>query len=106
MVLVSGGSVDEARLASETLSWLEAHGRHDLVARAIVVVNMPTGEGTLVNIEEIEGHFRSRAKSVVRLPYDRNLAEGSRVSLDRLKPATRDAVFELAALVVDDLQGL
>lgn len=106
VVLVSGGSVDEARLASETLSWLEAHGRHDLVARAIVVVNMSAGEGTLVNIEEIEGHFRSRAKSVVRLPYDRHLAEGSRVSLDRLKPATRDAVFELAALVVDDLQGL
>ena len=31
VVLVSGGSVDEARLASETLSWLEAHGRQDLV---------------------------------------------------------------------------
>lgn len=106
VVLVSGGSVDEARLASETLSWLEAHGRRDLVARAIVVVNMSAGEGTLVNIEEIEEHFRSRVKSVLRLPYDRHLAEGSRVSLDRLKPATRMAVIELAALVVDELQGL
>lgn len=106
VVLVSGGSVDEARLASETLSWLEAHGRHDLVAKAIVVVNMSAGEGTLVNIEEIEQHFRSRVKSVLRLPYDRHLAEGSRVSLDRLKPATRAAVVELAALVVDELQGL
>ncbi len=106
VVLVSGGSVDEARLASETLSWLEAHGRQDLVARAIVVVNMSAGEGTLVNIEEIEDHFRSRVKSVLRLPYDRHLAEGSRVSLDQLKPATRAAVIELAALVVDELQGL
>lgn len=106
VVLVSGGSVDEARLASETLSWLEAHGRQDLVAKAIVVVNMSAGEGTLVNIEEIEEHFRSRVKSVLRLPYDRHLAEGSRVSLDRLKPATRAAVIELAALVVDELQGL
>lgn len=106
VVLVSGGSVDEARLASETLSWLEAHGRQDLVARAIVVVNMSAGEGTLVNIEEIEDHFRSRVKSVLRLPYDRHLAEGSRVSLAQLKPATKAAVIELAALVVDELQGL
>ncbi|WP_394941083.1 hypothetical protein [Psychromicrobium sp. YIM B11713] len=105
VVLVSGGSVDEARLASETLSWLEAHGRHDLVAKAIVVINMSAGEGTLVNVEEIEDHFRSRVKSVLRLPYDKHLAEGSRVDLARLRPATRAAVMELAALTVDELQG-
>ncbi|MBG6181537.1 MinD/ParA family ATP-binding protein [Arthrobacter sp. CAN_A1] len=104
VVLVSGGSVDEARLASETLSWLEAHGRHDLVANAIVVINLSSGNGTQVNVAEIEEHFRSRVSTVVRIPYDRHLAEGSRVDLARLKPATRDAVIELAALVVDELQ--
>ena len=104
VVLVSGGSVDEARLASETLSWLEAHGRHDLVASAIVVINLSSGNGTQVNVAEIEEHFRSRVSTVVRIPYDRHLAEGSRVDLARLKPATRDAVVELAALVVDELQ--
>ena len=105
VVLVSGGSVDEARLASETLSWLEAHGRHDLVAKAIVVINMSGGEGTEVNINEIEDHFRSRVRNVLRIPYDRHLAEGSRVRLDALRPATRAAVVELAALVVDELQA-
>ena len=105
VVLVSGGSVDEARLASETLSWLEAHGRHDLVAKAIVVINMSGGEGTQVNIDEIEDHFRSRVHNVLRIPYDRHLAEGSRVRLDSLRPATRAAVVELAALVVDELQA-
>ncbi|GAA1115889.1 MinD/ParA family protein [Arthrobacter flavus] len=104
VVLVSGGSVDEARLASETLSWLEAHGRHDLVASAIVVINLSSGNGTQVNVTEIEEHFRSRVSTVVRIPYDRHLAEGSRVDLARLKPATRAAVVELAALVVDELQ--
>lgn len=103
VVLVSGGSVDEARLASETLSWLEAHGRHDLVAKAIVVVNMSSGNRTEVNVDEIEGHFRSRVSTVVRIPYDRHLAEGSRVDLAKLQPRTRDAVTELAALVVDQL---
>lgn len=103
VVLVSGGSVDEARLASETLSWLEAHGRHDLVEKAIVVVNMSSGNRTDVNVEEIEEHFRSRVSTVVRIPYDRHLAEGSRVDLSKLQPKTREAVVELAALVVDQL---
>lgn len=105
VVLVSGGSVDEARLASETLSWLEAHGRHDLVAKAVVVINMSAGEGTLVNVDEIEEHFKSRVRTVVRIPYDRHLAEGSRIELAKLRPATRAAAVELAALVVDELQG-
>ena len=103
VVLVSGGSVDEARLASETLSWLEAHDRHDLVARAIVVINLSSGNGTQVDVEQIEQHFRSRVNTVVRIPYDRHLAEGSRIELARLNPATRRAVMELAALVVDQL---
>ncbi len=103
VVLVSGGSVDEARLASETLSWLEAHGRHDLVEKAIVVVNMSSGNRTDVNVQEIEEHFRSRVSTVVRIPYDRHLAEGSRVDLSKLQPKTREAVVELAALVVDQL---
>ncbi|MFF2317136.1 hypothetical protein ACFVTE_12805 [Arthrobacter sp. NPDC058097] len=104
VVLVSGGSVDEARLASETLSWLEAHGRQDLVAKATVVINMAAGDRTLVNIDEIEQHFLSRVKNVVRIPHDRHLAEGSRIRLGQLKPATRAAAVELAALVVDELQ--
>lgn len=102
VVLVSGGSVDEARLASETLSWLEAHGRHDLVANATVVINMSGGE-TQVDINQIEEHFKSRVQNVLRIPYDKHLAEGSRVELAKLRPATRAAVKELAALVVGDL---
>lgn len=104
VVLVSGGSVDEARLASETLSWLEAHGRQDLVAKATVVINMAAGDRTLVNIDEIEQHFLSRVKNVVRIPHDRHLAEGSRIQLSHLRPATRGAAVELAALVMDELQ--
>ncbi|MGG5172991.1 MinD/ParA family ATP-binding protein [Pseudarthrobacter sp. J1738] len=103
VVLVSGGSVDEARLASETLSWLEAHGREDLVRKATVVINMSAGVGTRVNVNEIEDHFRSRVKNVVRIPYDKHLAEGSRIELAKLAPATRSAAVELAALVVDEL---
>jgi MinD-like ATPase involved in chromosome partitioning or flagellar assembly len=103
VVLVSGGSVDEARLASETLSWLEAHGRTDLVSTATVVINMSGGE-TQVDIDQIEDHFKSRVRNVLRIPYDKHLAEGSRVELAKLRPATRAAVKALAALVVSELQ--
>ncbi|NUP74299.1 MAG: hypothetical protein HOQ07_06585 [Sinomonas sp.] len=103
VVLVSGGSVDEARLASETLSWLEAHGRDDLVKKAIVVVNLAAGDGTRVDIDEIEEHFRTRVAHVIRIPHDRHLAEGSQIEFGKLRPATRQAAVELAALVVDQI---
>ncbi len=44
LVIVSGLSVDEARLASETLTWLETNGYADQVRTAVVVLNtVPPG---------------------------------------------------------------
>ncbi|MGO3662650.1 nucleotide-binding protein, partial [Microbacterium gubbeenense] len=39
VVIVSGISVDEARLAAETLTWLETNGREELAKNAVVVIN-------------------------------------------------------------------
>ncbi len=103
IVVVSGGSVDEARLASETLTWLEANGYGELAANAIVAVNTATQGTHLVKLEEIEEHFRSRVREIVRIPYDPQLAAGSVVDYEELKPYTKDAARELAALVVDGL---
>jgi MinD-like ATPase involved in chromosome partitioning or flagellar assembly len=103
IVIVSGGSVDEARLASETLTWLESNGYADLVANAIVALNTGTQGTNLVKIEEIEAHFQSRVRDIVRIPYDPVLATGSIIHYKELKPFTREAARELAALVVDGL---
>ena len=103
VVIVSGGSVDEARLASETLTWLEANGYGDLVRNAIVALNTATQGTNLVKLEEIEAHFKSRVRDVVRIPYDPQLAAGSVVKYAELKPLTRESARELAALVVDGL---
>jgi MinD-like ATPase involved in chromosome partitioning or flagellar assembly len=103
VVIVSGGSVDEARLASETLTWLEANGYGELVRNAVVALNTATQGTNLVNLEEIEAHFRSRVRDVVRIPYDPQLAAGSVVSYKDLKPLTQNSARELAALVVDGL---
>lgn len=103
IVIVSGGSVDEARLASETLTWLEANGYGDLVRNAVVAINTATQGTNLVKLEEIESHFQSRVREIVRIPYDPQLAAGSVVNYQDLKPLTRHSARTLAALVVEGL---
>lgn len=103
LVIVSGGSVDEARLASETLTWLDANGYGELVRNAIVALNTATQGTNLVKLEEIEAHFRSRVREIVRIPYDPQLAAGSVVQWKGLKPLTKLSARTLAALVVEGL---
>ncbi len=103
IVVVSGGSVDEARLASETLTWLEANGYGALVRNAIVALNTATQGTNLVKLDEIESHFRSRVREIVRIPYDAQLAAGSVINYGELQPVTVQAARELAALVVEGL---
>jgi MinD-like ATPase involved in chromosome partitioning or flagellar assembly len=103
LVIVSGGSIDEARLASETLTWLEANGYGDLVKRAVVALNTATQGTNVVKLDEIEDHFLSRVREVVRIPYDPYLAAGSIIEWNRLSPYTREAARELAALVVEGM---
>lgn len=103
IVVVSGGSVDEARLASETLTWLEANGYGELVRNAVVAINLATQGTHLVKVDEIEAHFQSRVREIVRIPYDPQLAAGSVVNWHELRPVTQHAARELAALVVEGL---
>lgn len=103
LVIVSGGSVDEARLASETLTWLEANGYGDLVRGSVVALNTATQGTNLVKLDEIEAHFKSRVRAVVKIPYDPALAAGSVIKFDQLHKNTREAARELAALVIEGL---
>ncbi|NHI16626.1 AAA family ATPase [Microbacterium sp. CBS5P-1] len=105
LVIVSGLSVDEARLASETLTWLEANGHADKAHAAIVVLNQDSPGAPLVRIEELDAHFRSRVRHVVHLPYDARLATGSAIAFHELDRATREAARELAALVVEGVRA-
>ncbi|TXK17704.1 MinD/ParA family protein [Homoserinibacter sp. GY 40078] len=103
IVIVSGGSVDEARLASETLTWLEANNYGHLVRNAVVAINTATHGTNLVKLDEIDAHFSSRVRAVVRMPYDAELAAGSVIRWSTLKPFTRESARELAAIVMDGI---
>ncbi|MFY9305070.1 MAG: MinD/ParA family protein [Rhodoluna sp.] len=103
VVIISGGSVDEARLASETLTWLEANGYGELVRNSVVALNTATQATQLVKLDEIEQHFRTRVRSVIRIPYDPALAAGSVIKFNELKKPTRDAARQLASEVISSI---
>ena len=63
-------------------------------------------EPSLVRPEELDSHFRSRVRAVVRMPYDPHIAAGSAVSFRELRPETRLAARRLAAAVVEGLRAL
>lgn len=105
LVVVAGLSVDEARLASETLTWLETNGYADRVRSAIVVLNSARPGTPLVRESELEAHFRTRVQTVIRMPYDPRIAAGSAISFRDLQPETRQAARELAAAVVEGLRA-
>lgn len=105
LVVVSGVSIDEARLASETLTWLETNGRAELARNAIVVINQEAAGKTSVRIDEVESHFRTRVRDVVRIPFDPAIATGSAISFHELAQPTRDAARALAALVVEGIRA-
>ncbi|WP_341210603.1 AAA family ATPase [Microbacterium proteolyticum] len=104
LVVVAGLSVDEARLASETLTWLETNGYAERVRGAVVVLNNARPGVPLVRESELEAHFRSRVRAVIRMPYDSHVAAGSAIAFRDLQPATRQAARELAAAVVEGLR--
>ena len=61
-------------------------------------------QGTqLVKLAGIEAHFRTRVRDVVRLPSAPELAAGSVVRWNDLKPFTRESARMLAGLVGDGL---
>ncbi|OJX62113.1 MAG: hypothetical protein BGO95_00040 [Micrococcales bacterium 73-13] len=103
LVVVSGGSLDEARLTSETISWLENNGYEELARNAVVALNTATQGTDLLILDELEEHFASRVRDIVRVPYDPLLATGATIRFGALKPLTQESIRELAASVVDGL---
>ncbi|MET0796038.1 MAG: AAA family ATPase, partial [Rhodococcus sp. (in: high G+C Gram-positive bacteria)] len=102
LIVVSSGSVDGARSASATLDWLDAHGYSRLVATSVAVINAVRPRSGKVDIPRVVEHFEQRCRAVRLIPFDPHLEEGAEIDLDRLRPGTRQAVLELAAVVAQD----
>lgn len=99
LIVISSGSVDGARSASATLDWLDAHGHQDMVRNSIAVINAVRPRSGKVDMKKVVDHFSRRCRAVHEVPFDPHLEEGAQISLERLKPETREALLELAAAV-------
>ncbi|MFC9586419.1 SCO5717 family growth-regulating ATPase [Streptomyces yangpuensis] len=102
LIIISTPSVDGASSASTTLDWLSAHGYADLVSRSITVISGVRETAKMIKTEDIVQHFETRCRGVVVVPFDEHLAAGAEVDLDMMRPKTREAYFNLSALVAED----
>ena len=75
----------------------------ELVRNSVVALNTATQATLLVKLDEIEQHFKTRVRSVIRIPYDPALAAGSVIKFNELKKQTRDAARDLAAEVIGSI---
>ncbi|WP_181138816.1 MinD/ParA family protein, partial [Streptomyces sp. Ru73] len=102
LIIISTPSVDGASSASTTLDWLSAHGYADLVSRSITVISGVRETGKMIKVEDIVSHFETRCRGVVVVPFDEHLSAGAEVDLDMMRPRTREAYFNLSAMVAED----
>ncbi|WP_288833043.1 MinD/ParA family protein [uncultured Corynebacterium sp.] len=105
LVLVTSPALDGAQSASATLDWLNLHGYDQLAANAVVVISASAPGKPTIDAARLVEHFAARTRAVHSVPYDRHLAEGAVVELDRLAPATVRAYRELAATVAADFSS-
>lgn len=102
LIIISTPSVDGASSASTTLDWLSAHGYADLVQRSLTVISGVRETGKMIKVDDIVAHFQTRCRGVVVVPFDEHLSAGAEVDLDMMRPKTREAYFNLAAMVAED----
>ncbi|BBX04832.1 chromosome partitioning protein ParA [Mycolicibacterium moriokaense] len=105
LIVVSSGSVDGARSAAATLDWLDAHGHEEMVRNSIAVINAVRPRSGKVDMTKVIDHFTRRCRAVMQVPFDPHLEEGAEIDLERLRPQTREALLELAAVVAGGFPG-
>ncbi len=93
---------DAAFSADWMLDLLEGNGYEHLVQDAVTLLSMPTpNAGPL--LADLRKHFESRTRAVAVVPYDPALEPGAKIEFSSLRPATRNAWYEAAAVIVDGL---
>ncbi len=102
LIIISTPSVDGASSASTTLDWLSAHGYAELVQRSLTVISGVRETGKMIKVDDIVQHFQTRCRGVIVVPFDEHLAAGAEVDLDMMRPKTREAYFNLSALIAED----
>jgi MinD-like ATPase involved in chromosome partitioning or flagellar assembly len=101
LVLVSGLTPDSAVPVTRTIEWLKAAGYHQLVSRAMVILNDYRGGASKEARRVLRERFEKVA-AVEELPFDPFLAKGAIIDVrHELGKATRLRLHEIAARLAD-----
>ena len=100
LVVTSVPREDAAFTADWMLDLLDEAGMEELVANAVTLLSCPTPNPTPL-IEDLAGHFRSRTRAVVVVPYDPALESGSNIEYGTLAAPTKRAWLRAAAVMMD-----
>ncbi|RTL63785.1 MAG: hypothetical protein EKK42_27215 [Pseudonocardiaceae bacterium] len=100
LIVTGKPTIDAAEGITTTLDWLIAHGFDELVRDAIVVLTCDR-QAHSIDPAALREHFADRCRAVVEFPADPHLTEGGQINLEMLRPRTRQAGRELAALVAE-----
>jgi putative peptide zinc metalloprotease protein len=99
VVVVSSPAFDGARLAEETLDYLEARRGRAFVATRCVVAIDAVDRRASTDVGALERHLGERVRAVVRVRWDPALAAGGPFEWDRLGAGCREDCLRLAAEV-------
>ncbi|MGO0605535.1 MinD/ParA family ATP-binding protein [Brevibacterium linens] len=106
MVVASGWAVTGAKRAQRTLTWLhEANdgAYRELAENAIVVLTDTGATSKDVDRDAIISTLEHLCRDVHIVPFDPEVGKGDLISLDALRPATRQAYLEVGASIMDAL---
>jgi MinD-like ATPase involved in chromosome partitioning or flagellar assembly len=95
-VLVTPATIDGALSARSAVEWFIANGHGALLPRTVIAVVTHTPHAD-ADLGQVQAMLSTGGMTVIHLPYDRHLATGTSVEMDRLGAATRTVAGRVAA---------
>ena len=104
VVIATGYAFSGVKRAVSTVDWLASHGYEKLAQEAIIVLTDKDNVSIRVQKDMVRTHLASHSRQVFVVPNDQTVADGDRISLERVHPRTREAWSEIAAALIDGYQ--
>jgi MinD-like ATPase involved in chromosome partitioning or flagellar assembly len=97
LVIVGAMNFDGVGAAEQTLDWLDARKKHDLLRRSVLVLNDVYRCQSKSFVAEVRNSLGRRVGGVKTIPWDGHLRDGSVLDFAALRRRTQLAYIEVAA---------
>ena len=104
VVIATGYAFSGVKRAVSSVDWLASHGYEKLAQEAIIVLTDKDNVSIRVQKDMVRTHLASHSRQVFVVPNDQTVADGDRISLERVHPRTKEAWSEIAAALIDGYQ--